>query len=180
MALLPRTKAQWSRLTHTQKEEAWYTLNPPDDDPRFPVPITTANDALVAFAGHLNDKPPSTRSIPRRGYLAALKGGQCEMNRLKRLKPTLSSLDDCYNTIQDYRRLRLWEFNHIVSRAISPDQFVISGSDCTRRRFMDVREHCLRDTVLLCRECHWSVTELEKTAQIIAGQALYGAFGSDR
>lgn len=174
-----RTKAWWSRLDHPHKEDAWYAIHGAFDDPRFPVPITTTADALAQFAPHLLATVYKDRSVPRRGYLAALKGGHCEMTRLKERRPVLAGLPDCNEQIRDFRTLRLWEFNHVVPRSFDDTQFVISGSSLCRRSWAVVREHALRDTVLLCRECHWRVTNLEKQALIIANREIYGAPSSN-
>lgn len=162
-------------LTQEEKEQAYMRKFSIQFDRRFPTPIRSAKSAMRWFAGHLLDKPERLRSVPRRGYLAALKGGRCEMDVLIQKRPELASLPLCNNVIHDYRFLTLWEFNHVVPRATDDRQFVISGSSVCRRSWHVVKTHCLNDTVLLCRECHQSVTRLDKVAQIFANRIIYGA-----
>lgn len=172
---IPRTKADWAQLTQVEKEAAWRAKFHVSIDSRFPEKISTPEMAMRTFAAYLMVQPYRDRNTPRRGYLAALKGGRCEIDRLIARRPELSSLPPCSNTVDDYRFLRMWEFNHIVPRAFEDKtQFVISGSSLWRRAWDVVKEHALRDTTLLCRECHNTVTELEKEAQIIANRIVYG------
>lgn len=171
---VPRTKRQWARLSHREKEEAWKAKFGFQYDSRFPTKITTAEEALRTFAPYLLSTEYSSRTVPRRGYLAALKGGRCEMDILIAKRPELASLSLCNEKVDDYRFLRMWEFNHIVDRFWNDSQFLISGSSVCRRNWSEVKQHCLQDTVLLCRECHWKVTNLQKEAQIIANRAVYG------
>jgi len=171
---IPQTRRDWSLLTHAEKEEAWKLKFGNPINPNFPTVISDPAHAKRVFARFLQEKDMSTRAMARRGFLAAEKGGVCEMDELRRRRPELESLPSCQEPVRDFRFLRLWEFNHIVSRAYDPSQFVISGSDCARREWSTVKRHCLEDTVLLCRECHWRVTELEKDAQNIANRTIFG------
>jgi len=172
---IPQTRSDWALLSQEQKERAYRKKFNVAFDSRFPRKITTAKGALRAFAPYLLAKPYFKRNIPRRGYLAALKGGVCELNRYMELRPELAVLPPCEKKIDDFRFLTLWEFNHINQRAYDDSQFVISGSSCCRRAWDNVKRHCLNDTVLLCRDCHYQVTELEKRAQIIANRIIYGS-----
>ena len=60
-----------------------------------------------------------------------------------------------------------FEFDHIYpldygeyiqSPVTGIKQFRISGNDCARRSWDLVYRHCMNDTVLLCRECHYQQT----------------------
>jgi len=177
------TKGQWRRLrTLRAKEDMWldlygYRL----DYALINTPITTPQQAMRVYAPKLNDRDMKNRALARRAYIAAMKGGRCEAATLAARKPELR-LDaefrrvrrpfPCTEEVRDYRFLRMWEFNHVTSRALVGG-FVISGSDCARRAWPRVRDHALNDTVLLCRECHWIVTNLEKRGGILAQAVLF-------
>lgn len=187
---LPQTQQEWTLYfdTLSEKEGAWIAKFGYNWDERFPQPITTPIEAGHAFVRLLNDKNMNYRAKARRAFLAAEKGGRCEMARLKHLRPELrdfEELPDCQEVIRDYRFLRLWEFNHIVDRFVAPElvyadgrrrkQFVISGTDCARRSWRNsVRPHAMEDTVLLCRECHQLITRFDKEIYIEAQRQLYG------
>lgn len=164
-------KSDWEPLRHHEKEELWLRRYGRREDDLFPTPITTAMDAKRVFAQYLNCKPMPRRAMVRRGWLAAEFGGRCRMDLMAYERPELG-LVPCGNVVADYRFLRLWEFNHITGRADQPGQFVISGSDCARRSWDVVKDHCMNHTVLLCRECHHYITELEKEIAIETNRIL--------
>lgn len=177
MAAPPRmTRLDWQRLpTQREKEAAWLRLFGYDLKLYyFPEPITTREEALRIFGTKLYLRDRTVRSRARRGWLAAMKGGACQLALLSILQPTLGIDWQCWETIADYRFLRLWEFNHLIPRSMDPSQFVISGNDVARRDWPTVRQHCLEDTVLLCRECHHRVTDIQKQIQVQANQIVYG------
>lgn len=187
---LPDNRQEWLLYFPTQfdKEGAWIAKFGYNWDQRFPYPITTPQMAQQVFVYLLNDKNMGFRAKARRAYLAAEKGGRCEMARLKQLRPELrdfEELPDCEEQVRDYRFLRMWEFNHVIDRFVAPyllnadgsvrrKQFVISGTDCARRSWANVREHAMEDTVLLCRECHQQITRFDKEVYIEAQRQLYG------
>jgi len=164
-------KSDWQALRHTEKEELWLRNYGRREDDLFPSPITTPMEAKRIFAPYLNCKPMPRRAMVRRGWLAAEFGGRCRMDLMAYERPELG-LGPCGNAVADYRFLRLWEFNHITGRADQPGQFVISGSDCARRSWDVVKDHCLNHTVLLCRECHHYITQLEKEVAIETNRIL--------
>jgi hypothetical protein len=88
------------------------------------------------------------RTKARRAVLIAAHGGKC------------SGLG-CDKVVENYENPGIWEFDHIYDRHKCKEspvtgikQFPISGSDCARRKWSTVVEHCLYDTRLLCYECH--------------------------
>jgi hypothetical protein len=164
------TRGDWSRLRHREKEAMWLQIHGYSFDPALPDPITTVYDARRAFAPLLNAKDMRLRAMARRAYLAAEFEGRCRTDLLRLRRPDLA-VEPCSNTVSDYRFLRLWEFNHVRDRA-TYGGFTISGGNCARRSWHVVRDHCLTDTVLLCRECHYYVTTLEKNIAIAAARQL--------
>ena len=114
--------------------------------------------------------------MKREGYrVSVARDGDAALAAVRELRPDLI-LDDCDETVADFRYLRLWEFNHVYDRATHSrgEQFAISGSDCARRKWANVLRHCMEDTVLLCRECHRKVTELEAQIAIATNRILLG------
>lgn len=171
------TPAQWRNLPNqAAREDAWLRIHGYDFKERYfgYQPITTPEAALQIFVDLLFVHNKAVRARARRAYLAAYKGGRCQIQLLAAMRPRLHIDWACRERIRDYRFLRLWEFNHIEPRNLEDGQFVISGNDCAKRRWATVRQHALDDTVLLCRECHWRVTEIEKEVQIATNRALYG------
>lgn len=88
------------------------------------------------------------RTQARRAVLMALHGGVC-------------AKEGCHEVVKDFDNPVIWEFDHIYDRhkyKTSPTtgmkQFPISGSDCGRRSWPKVLEHCLFDTRLVCYKCH--------------------------
>lgn len=170
------TRRRWAPLNHREKEDTWLRLYGYRIDPGLRTPITTVDEALLVFSRLINmDLKSGFRAKARRAYLAALQGGRCRIDRMRELRPDLI-LDDCDETVADFRYLRLWEFNHVYDRATHSrgEQFAISGSDCARRKWANVLRHCMEDTVLLCRECHRKVTELEAQIAIATNRILLG------
>lgn len=171
------TPAQWRRLPNqTAREAAWLTIHGYDFKERYfgYVPVTSVDQARQIFTGHIFARNKAVRARARRAVLAAHKGGHCQIELLAVMRPRLNIDWRCTEQINDYRFLRLWEFNHVQPRNLEDGQFVISGNDCARRKWQTVRQHALDDTVLLCRECHWRVTEIEKEVQIATNRRLYG------
>lgn len=111
-----------------------------------------AKDELIKY---VEVKDMKLRSRARRGYLAAMKQGKCRQ---------------CDRQVKDYWHMGKkdqdrWEFDHIypledfeVSPLSGMKQFRISGNDCARRAWETVLQHCMHDTILLCRNCHWEKT----------------------
>ena len=171
---IPYTKSDWAQLgSQREKEAAWLRKFSYNFDPSIPEPVTTPEQAISVYAPKLAVK--AYKAISRRAYLAALKGGVCEIDKLLQLRPTLVLPEraGCQESIADYRFLRLWEFNHIRDRGThrthddsssGRKQFVICGNDIANRQWPTVLDHCMKDTVLLCRECHAQVTEFDKIA----------------
>jgi len=168
------SRAFWASLhTQREREEAWKALYGwGNRDPSLPHPITTPNEAKRIYARKLYMKSRSLRAQARRAWLAASRGGYCQMQRMLLHRPTLHLDHVCNERISDYRFLRLWEFNHVVPRSEKGGQFLISGSDCATRAWSAVRAHCEQDTLLLCRECHWIITEFDRAVNIRYQQEL--------
>lgn len=103
------------------------------------------------------------RAKARRGYLAFLHGGQC--------KYCNKEVEDFWNFGLKAPQEQRFEFDHkypldFREFAISPEtgieQFRISGNNVSHRSWQKVEEHCLKDTVLTCRECHYQRTMARK------------------
>lgn len=177
------TQAQWAALkTQAAKEDHWLATKGYNYDPRLHGVIPDTHEALRVYTPMLHSKPMKYRALARRAWLAAKKGGHCQVAHLKEIRPELPrELPDCAERIRDYRFLRLWEFNHVIPRSHMDGQFVICGTDASNRNWHTVRDHCLTDTVLLCRECHYRVSEFEKEVDILANRtatALIAQYGS--
>ena len=114
------------------------------------------SERLRAF---INAKDYSLRARARRGLLAKMHGGVCKYCG-KRVK-------DFWNMGLGAPRDQRFEFDHIYPLdfpdfAISPEtgirQFRISGNNVSRQSWQKVSTHCMKDTVLACRECHYHRT----------------------
>lgn len=110
----------------------------------------------------LNHPDYKQRAKRRRKALAILKGGACRVCGTK--------VADLNNFGRD--SAHPFEFDHIYpleeymeSPITNILQFRISGSDCARRSWQLVRRHCIVDTELLCRECHYQRTMARVEAQ---------------
>jgi len=113
------------------------------------------SDVQAELSKYLHVKNPVTRNRARRGYLAIEHGGTCK--DCMRVVPDFWDMGK--NAMPPYKR---FEFDHIFplefyeeSPRTALKQFRISGNDCVRRRWNLVYLHCLEDTQLLCRECHF-------------------------
>lgn len=166
-------KSEWARLSLHEKEDKWLQTHGYNYDPGLLRPITTVAEAMRVYARRLDMKPLRVRALARRAYLAALQGGRCRMDLLMHERSDLP-LWTCDNRVRDFRFLRFWEFNHIHDRATygTSGAFVISGTDCANRKWDVVLEHCMEDTILLCRECHHRYTNLEKEVAIQTNRQL--------
>lgn len=104
------------------------------------------------FAPHVGSRNKRMCAKARRAVLALAKGGAC---------------NNCGLAVDNYWEMYFWHFDHLFDvqdHAVSPltgiQQFRISGNDCVNRSWRLVKEHAMRDTQLLCADCHWEKNQL--------------------
>ena len=108
------------------------------------------------------------RSQARRAILAKEHGGRCIHCK--------KEIDDYADFGRDAQpRDHRFEFDHIWPREyegneVSPvtgiKQFVISGTNLAKRNWNTAYKHCMTDTRLLCRNCHYWKTKARAAAKI--------------
>lgn len=109
--------------------------------------VVGKDDAKAYFTPLTLSRDKRTRVKAIRALLALAKGGRCNY---------------CYTEIENYNNLYRWHFDHLfdlqdyeVSPVTHIKQFRISGNAAANHRFATVMRHGMRDTQLLCKNCHY-------------------------